>query len=231
LARRTCLAGIFYGVAIAFKLQAIFIFPFLIYVCFVRSLSPLKLLSVAFVAFVFLNLGGILSGRSLVDIMLIYVRQTGTYTQLSLNYPSFWCFFAPGQGNIVINPLNFRPMAMSLTVFLLFSFFYYAFKVRPNPSNGDLMLVLLISLQIILVFLPSMHERYGYLNEVVAIFVVFINIKLLFPCVLLHAITLSTYGAYLIGSIISLSILSALNIICLCVYIMFYFSILIQNRT
>ena len=48
-------------------------------------------------------------------------------------------------------------------------------------------------------FLPKMHERYGYLYEILAILIAFVDRKTIIPCVVLNMVSLITYSLYLYG--------------------------------
>jgi hypothetical protein len=68
-------------------------------------------------------------------------------------------------------------------------------------------------------FLPAMHERYGYLYEILAILILIYNRKTLFPMLGMYIITLMAYGSYLFGTVVdSTLVLSVANTLIYGVY-------------
>ena len=51
--------------------------------------------------------------------------------------------------------------------------------------------------------LPAMHERYGYLPEILAVVYAVINVKRVPICAALQMITMMTYARYLFGSTVT----------------------------
>ena len=62
-------------------------------------------------------------------------------------------------------------------------------------------------------FLPSMHERYGFLYEVLAIVLAVMIPRMIPMCMGLICISLTTYGSYLFGTEKNLPALSWLNLV------------------
>ena len=71
-------------------------------------------------------------------------------------------------------------------------------------------------------FLPSMHERYGYLYEILAILLAVLIPKTIPLCVGLLCVSLNTYGAFLFGIPIQLPLLSCVNIAVYMAYIFIF---------
>ena len=82
----------FLGIAFAFKMQTIFIFPFIIcFYIYKKQFSIFELLITVF-TFWISGIGAFVQGRSLLDPFRIYANQTGTYQYMHVNFPSFWMF-------------------------------------------------------------------------------------------------------------------------------------------
>lgn len=60
-------------------------------------------------------------------------------------------------------------------------------------------------------FLPKMNERYGYLYEILAILIAFVDRKTIIPCVVLNMVSLITYSLYLYGVSYDVRILGCIN--------------------
>ena len=56
-----------------------------------------------------------------------------------------------------------------------------------------------------------MHERYGFLYEIFAILIAFINKKTIVLCVVLNMLSLVTYGYYLYGAGYNARLLASIN--------------------
>lgn len=69
------------------------------------------------------------------------------------------------------------------------------------------------------VVLPSMHERYGYLYEVLAIILAILIPKTIPLCAGLLAISINTYGIYLFGVSGNWTFLVCANLFFYCAYI------------
>ena len=67
-------------------------------------------------------------------------------------------------------------------------------------------------------FLPAMHDRYGYLYEILAIVHMFKNRKTILPCFLLQIISMITYSNFLFHLGVDVKMLSVLNFIVYAVY-------------
>lgn len=89
LRRRGLLACTFFGLALAFKLQAIFIFPVLGLLVLRRSVRWRDLLMVP-AAFVAMDVPAFLLGASLHTLWSTYTGQVGLYQELTLNAPNVY---------------------------------------------------------------------------------------------------------------------------------------------
>ena len=197
------------GVSFAFKLQTVFILPLFFYVYFIkREFSILKFLWVL-VGFFALSVPLIFWGRSPVEAISVYVGQTGTWPMMSFNYASFWCFLCSDQNAQAYVYMKYP--AVILTAFLLLTTMVWWKKEGTIDTKGTLMLAFLLAYTCVL-FLPSMHERYSYLYEILAIMLVFVAPKTIPLCLGLIAISLNTYGAYLFGVSTNMQVVACFNV-------------------
>ena len=60
-------------------------------------------------------------------------------------------------------------------------------------------------------FLPVMHERYGYIYEVLAIIYLFYNRKAKLPCLAIQIVSIVTYAFYLMYVPRNLTVLALVN--------------------
>src|SRR5437660_2950846 len=89
LSERPALACIFFGLAISFKLQAIFFLPVLIVLFFTRKLSVKSLLFVPAIYLVLLA-PAFFEGRDAWSLLTIYAEEAKEYQSLTLNAPNVY---------------------------------------------------------------------------------------------------------------------------------------------
>lgn len=155
------------GFSFAFKLQAVFALPFFLVAWFrKRSFSLVNFLWIPGVLLLS-GLPAILLGRNPLDVFTIYFQQVGEYPQLFLNYPSFWALL-DGRCQAELYPA-LQGAALFLTMGLLLTVAWLWLRnCRACTAQQLLGLFFLLNYTCVL-FLPAMHERYGYVYEVAAI--------------------------------------------------------------
>ena len=212
--KRYTLMFILFGLSFAFKFQAVFVLPFILIVYFLeKKFSIAKLLYIPVMLLV-TALPGIIMGRSILSPFRIYIFQTTMCEGVSFNYNSFW--------NCIINELvvagenyykSFSIVAICFTMCVLGAILFWAIKRNISLNYSNLIYLLHITVYTCILFLPSMHERYGYIYEMTAILLVFINKKTVFPALGLILLSCITYGWYLFNLQYSVLILSLINVI------------------
>ena len=192
---------IFYGIAIAFKLQAIFVLPvfILLYVCN-KKFSILYFLIIPVVNFV-MCLPAIIMGRPIQDCMLIYLNQAKEYSNyIAMNIPNIYAIF--------MNTLNGSNLIESAdnalkTFGLLFTFGAFAITgilAIHKDIKIDKKMIINLSLWSVMIctfLLPNMHDRYIYLADVISIIYYIVNRKNIYIPIIINSISLYTYIEYL----------------------------------
>lgn len=192
--RKYRIGFILLGIAFAFKLQSIFIVPFLIY-CYC-SRRDFSLLNFGYSIFVFWlsGIGGYLQGRNLTDCFKIYFKQSDLYHNMYLNIASFWILV----GN---NYETLKPMAIILTIVILGIGLYVILLHQKSLRTPVTFLNTAIwSVWSILLFLPAMHERYTYLLDILLVMLCMLNKKYIVFAIGEILLSLLTYGHYLFGT-------------------------------
>ncbi len=192
--KRTHLTFILYGIAFAFKFQSIFALPFfiLLYVA-ERKHSILKFLYIPLMLVVS-ALPGILNGRNILDPFTIYFNQTETYSDVSMNYNSFWnCLINawPGANN---DYKEFKIIAVCFTAWILGMIVLWVIKHNITIDNTNIIFFLHLIVYTCILFLPTMHERYSYIYEITAIILMFKDKKFFFPGIGVILLSCMTYG-------------------------------------
>lgn len=220
---------IVYGVALAFKLQAIFLLPFFLIVYVIeRKYSIIKLLWIPIVMIV-VNLPAFILGRNILDLFRIYINQTSTYPVVSDCYPSFWniCF---GGTNVEIDPIVLSTLTLATIIILAILTYVCLFlKIDITSVESKLLLALIFVFSSVL-FLPEMHQRYGFLYEIIALVIVVINRKTLRFFAGLILLSMVTYGQYMTGCKINFVVLSVINIAVYIGYLSFWIKLVYKNE-
>ncbi len=209
---------ILFGAALAFKLQAIFVLPFLLFAYFrKKSFSILCFLAVP-ATMILLSLPGLLMGRRFAEVFSIYFNQTSTYKMMALSYPSFWMLLRTVSLKEYYQ--QFHVIAVLLTVCLLGGYMALWSHKKVRLTLGNCFAMAFILAYTAVLFLPAMHERYGYVYEILALITAvwcFRSVLLLVP---LHIVTCVTYGHYLFESGLKLFNLAVFNVLIYTAYVL-----------
>ena len=169
LSKRPAWACVFFGLAISFKLQAIFFLPVLLVLFLTRKL-PFRYLILIPVVFLVLLVPARLEGRDIWSLLNIYIEQTKEFGWLPLaldGVPTFYQWI-PTQGSG-----NWMQMGEILATAMVALISFLIVRCR-RPITPEIILKLaLIFAMAIPFFLPKMHERYFYLADVVSIIYAF----------------------------------------------------------
>lgn len=212
---------ILYGIAFCFKFQTIFLLPFYLFVYVVKkSFSILSFLWIPLMM-LFSGIPGLLMGRNIKDIFLIYLSQTETYPSMFLNYPSVWRFLISDNGERIAQLLTFPAVLFTMTLLMLLMFIWLKKKVVINEKTAMYIAFLIVFTCVL--FLPAMHERYGFLYEILSIILVFIYPKTWILSLVLHILTMRSYGLFLFDTVINnYYLMSVVNFIIYLLYIIYF---------
>lgn len=189
-------AFILLGAAFAFKLQMIFILPlFLYYYATTRKCSILHFLLIPLTDIV-LCLPALFCGRPFLDIFKIYVGQTDEGKQLQMNFPNIYAFFTDGNKRAPYDLLRDFTIVFAIAV-LLGGLTLLLYKKVDLSNRENLMLTGIWSVFTCLMFLSSMHERYGYILDILVIVYAIAYRKHYVVAILCNLISLRGYGFYL----------------------------------
>ena len=205
------------GMSFVFKLHAVFILPLYLFVYFVRrrfSVFRFLLIPVTMVA---VSCPMLLWGRNLMDIFSIYYSQTATYPQMAANYPSFWamvCDFTSPEQYVYL-----KNAAILLTVAVLAGLMiYWIFRKYETTGKNLLIMAFLLTYTCVL-FLPAMHERYGYIYEICAILLAVLIPRTIPLCLAMLMISVYNYGILLFSAPIVLRVTPLINLAIYAAYI------------
>jgi len=210
------LTFILYGLALAFKLQAIFLLPFFVFAYFVKkNFSMFTFLWIP-LSMVIVNIPSLITGRGIKEIYYVYRKQVDQYVVVHMNYPSFWTIF--NSAEYTSHYESFKWMAIFFAGSVLGILMVLLIIQKAKIDNKLLMYVAFLSTYACVLFLPSMHERYGFCYEILAIPLIFINKKTIPLLLSLLYMTSSTYGRYLYQTQIDIRTLGILNTVTFLLY-------------
>lgn len=157
------LAFVFFGLALCFKLQAIFFLPALLilYACR-RAFSLLWFLVPPAILFLS-GLPLVFVGGSPLRVFEIYLGQVEGSRGVFVNYHNISSFFR-GQSFDVLG--RFLVLATVLALFTLLCLCLYR---NLRPAGDSLVLLCALCIYACALFLPGMHERYAYAAEVLLV--------------------------------------------------------------
>ena len=185
------------GIGFAFKLHTVFVLPLFLFVYFMRRTFSIVRFSLIPVSMLALSLPLVFWGRNIGEVFTIYANQTNSYQAMSMNYPSVWLLLCQARDPAQYAFLKLPAIVMTVFVLALLIIWWIRKSYQPSGMNYYMMAFLVVYTCVL--FLPSMHERYGYLYEILAVVLAVLIPKTIPLCIGLVCISLSTYGVYLFG--------------------------------
>lgn len=159
---RPAWAMIAFGLAISFKLQAIFLSPLLLILVLRRQL-PWRYTLLVPVPYLALAAPALMVGRSPRETLFVYASQSREFRELTMNAPNLYQW-VPNDWYDFAYPFG---VAATAVLMLLFVVAVARFKV---PLSADrIVIVATASLVVVPFLLPKMHERYFFPADVLAI--------------------------------------------------------------
>lgn len=200
-----------FSLAFAIKLQAIFFIPILLLLYFSKksySLLNFLLLPITLYITSFIS---VFYGRNVIKETLdIYTHQVKMFNKMYLNYPSIWALFGDGKNGKYI-----EMMALGLTLGIFACALYLILKTgRKEFTHKVLCLLTLWTTWTCVLFLPSMHDRYGYIIDILTIILAIIDIKYIWYAVAHNFVSTMSYVRHLFSyKFMDRGFLSIINIV------------------
>jgi Gpi18-like mannosyltransferase len=190
--RRPVLAVFAFSCALAFKLQAVFLLPLLLAMT-IRGRIPWKALllipSVLFLAI----LPSLLAGRPAGGLLGVYAYQASQFETLTMNAPTVFALVPDTKR--VFNLLYIPGVMLGAAVALL----WFTLLLRSRRDLAGMLLVeaALVSMLLIPLFLPKMHERYFFPADILAICLAFLEPALFFVPIAVVGASFFAYQPFL----------------------------------
>lgn len=219
--KKPILGLIFFSIALSFKLQSIFLFPFLV-ALFISERYEWKYLFVIPMMYYVLALPFIIAGQSFITLLGIYVHQMGMVSYLSMNSPNLFGYFN-------YNPnTQFGVIGYILLLIFFISIIYIAIK-KPGIYKDKMIIVLAFTSLLITPFLmPKMVERYFYPAAVASLLLLFVTPRIWIVPLLTNLITWFSFFPFIFEmQIIVLPIpwLSFFMFITVVIWLFFFFKL------
>ena len=214
LKRKHALAMLAFGIALAFKLQAVFLAPFLLALFWRRDIRWKNFLIVPLILILALMPAWI-AGRPILDLLNIYLFQTSQFELLTMNAPTIFAWFPATK--MVFN--HFYLPGVIIGIIAAFILFLLIYKSARKLNQPVLVELALLSVLLIPFFLPKMHERYFYPADMISIVFAFFFPRFFYIPILVGGVSFLAYQPYLFGrepvplGILALILLTTISII------------------
>lgn len=192
------------GVAIAFKLQAVFILPVFVILYFCKKkFSVLHFLIIPATDFV-LCLPAIMEGWPIKKVLTTYIHQTQTYSDtLVSGFPNIFAIMSG-------DPSLWSKCGIVMTMAILCIILIASIRRKVNWDAEKVLGLSILVLVAVTFFLPYMHERYLFVGEILMLvyFIIYRKNWLLTLTVLITPII--TYSIFLFGLNWDLKVISVI---------------------
>src|SRR5215213_587541 len=202
LTERPLSAMIAFGLAMSIKAQAAFFGPFLLLMVLKKRI-PLYTFGLIPLAYLAAMLPAMLSGRSLWDVLTVYLNQAAELQILSHNAPN-WYIFVPQ----FTYPTS-MPIGILITVFVSATWAYLHSRDNSLASDEVLFFAAFVSVALTPFLLPKMHDRYFYPADVMSIIMAFFIPQLWFIPLCYQVISGLVYSIFLFETPRSLMLILA----------------------
>ncbi|MCM1136246.1 MAG: hypothetical protein NC400_11820 [Clostridium sp.] len=193
---RLCM--IFVGISFSFKLQAVFLLPFFIIMWLKGKTIKLRDFLWIPAVYVISALPAWLMGRDFKELMLIYLDQTGTYPWGTLEYPNIYALLGEAMPDMR-HAGEVSGAGTFMTIMLLGCIAYYLYIKNVRLSHELMITLALFTVALAVYSLPHMHDRYGFLVDLLAILYGFMRGKRLPVTCGFMLISVLTFMPYLIA--------------------------------
>lgn len=162
LKEKQFLSIVFFGIAFAFKMQAVMLLPFYFVMMLRGNIRWYYFLLVPLI-FILSILPTWLYGRSFSDLLSVYMAQTNRYPFLTMNFPNFYIWISDVYYSSMKLAGILLTILATLVTGLLLSRHKYKFSFEIWIRFAFLSAIVIPFL------LPGMHERYMYLGDILGV--------------------------------------------------------------
>ncbi len=183
-----------FGLALSFKLQAVFVLPVLAWLVLRRRL-PWQSLAAIPLVFVLMEVPALIAGAPLHDVLTVYLDQTGSYKKLTLGAANLYQL-VPIDGDATWLAHAGIVAAGAIVV----AFLSWSVWKKPAVTPASILAVATASAVIVPFLLPAMHDRYFYTAEVLSVVLAFyLPLRYAIIPVLIQLAAIGVYHSSLTG--------------------------------
>jgi Gpi18-like mannosyltransferase len=155
-----------FSISFIFKLQAVFLAPFLLLMLIKQKIRPVNLLIIPLV-YILSIIPAVIMGRSFWALLTVYYSLAGQYKMLAMFLPNLYTWL-PEETPEYIGKAAVL-LAGALVLLTLYAFCRKRFRVTP-----ELFIALALFYALFVPYiLPHMHERYNYLADILSVIYAF----------------------------------------------------------
>ena len=157
------LALSFFGIAISFKLQSLFIAPVILYLIVTKKIKIYDLFFII-LGFILPFIPSILIGKGLIENIKILMFQTSEYNYFVKSCPNIYSLFLLNYKQIN----TFLKYSLAIIVGMI-AIFISLHKYKDGYNDTTFIYKSFLISTIVVFLLPSMHDRYFYLSNILGI--------------------------------------------------------------
>ncbi len=187
------IAWAIWGVAFAFKLQSMFFAPFLLFMTFYKKKAYTGPLIAAGVV-VLLSALPILYGKSIADIINIYVSQTAPPDGVEM-----LAWFSPTAYQWISNVSFYQVRRAGIVFAGMVGLSIVSLAFLRKYKDTTVLAIATVSLLALPFFLPQIHERYLYTSEIFLVITAFVIPRFIWAAIAMQIISSMTYITYFTG--------------------------------
>ena len=193
-------AFLYLAISYGFKQQAIFFVPFIILMWF-KNKVKIRYILVMPVFHLISLIPAAIAGRTWGDLLGIYGNQVAMFSRLSMNYPSIYTIITTEIKKGTRQHLIRAGVLATIIIFGMIASYMYHKKFKVTEKF--MITLVVFTAELCCFCLPVMHERYGYMPEMLAVVYALYSYKRLPICAFLQVISMITYTRYLFGSTVA----------------------------
>jgi Gpi18-like mannosyltransferase len=201
------LAFVFFSIALSFKLQAIFVFPLLIILYFVKNKFSILHFFIIPIIFLISITPALIAGRPFQEVVKIYLNQTKENRAMFVNYSGLYTLF---KGKF----FDFKIFGILLTIAILGIMIFIIIYKKYDISKSNIISLSVWIVYICIYFLPGMHERYGFTLDILSVVYFIVKRKRIYIPIVINFVSLIDYCGHLFpGNVFNDSYLALANLI------------------
>lgn len=195
--KRPLASLVYFSIALAFKLQAIFMAPFVL-VLFLKSFYGQEKIDFKLwyflmipIIYIVISMPTIFLGRDPAEVLTVYLHQADTYKELNMNAANLYFLISNDYYDSVYK------YGLISTIVLLFAWVIYTYRLAFEHYKEQIVISALACVSLAPMILPKMHDRYFYPADVISLIVAFYIPRLWFLPFIFQLTSFLAYSRWL----------------------------------